>query len=95
MDIISELKESLARMGSDIKQKIIDSVKVTWKTINDFALSHRTTPQEVMQHEVDNVISNMSHDEDERYETGCEWTSYKDSLPACSYFINQCLWTCY
>ncbi|XP_052266093.1 phospholipase DDHD2-like isoform X2 [Dreissena polymorpha] len=35
-----ELKESLARMGTDIKQKIIDSLKSTWMSLNNFARAH-------------------------------------------------------
>ena len=31
----------MTRVGSDLKQKIIDSVKNTWRTINDFAYYRR------------------------------------------------------
>ena len=67
----TELKESLTRMGADIKARVIDSVKRTWKTINDFALAHRTTPQQVMEQEVDSVISEMTKEEEDKIETGC------------------------
>ena len=42
----SELRESLSRVGSDLKHKIVESVKSTWRTINDFALAHRSTTDE-------------------------------------------------
>ena len=42
-----ELKDSLSRVGSDLKQKIIDSVKSTWRTINDLAHYRRTAGDEV------------------------------------------------
>jgi hypothetical protein len=32
-----ELRENLSRVGSDLKQKIIESFRSTWKTINDLA----------------------------------------------------------
>ena len=31
----------MTRVGSDLKQKIIDSVKSTWRTINDFTQYRR------------------------------------------------------
>ncbi len=70
---LAELRESLSRMGADIKARVIDSVKRTWKTINDFALAHRTTPQQVMEQEVDSVISEMTKEEEDRLETGCKF----------------------
>jgi len=53
-----ELKESLTRVGTDLKQKIVDSVRNTWRTINDFALAHRTT-EEAAEKEMDGVVSEM------------------------------------
>ncbi len=70
---LPELKESLTRMGADIKARVIESVKRTWKTINDFALAHRTNPQEVMEQEVNSVISEMTREEEDRLETGCKF----------------------
>ncbi|GAB6025018.1 hypothetical protein CHUAL_010128 [Chamberlinius hualienensis] len=35
-----EIKESLSRVGADLKQKLMESLKSTWNTINDFAKSH-------------------------------------------------------
>ena len=62
----SELRESLSRVGSDLKQRIVDSVRSTWKTINEFALAHKTTPQELVDKQVNEVLSQMSADEQER-----------------------------
>ena len=70
LDLLTELKDSLSRVGADIKQKIIDSVKSTWKSINDFAMAHRTTPQQMIESEVDNVLHQMTQQEEEA-ETGC------------------------
>lgn len=43
---VTELRESLTRVGSDLKQKIIESVKSTWRTINDFANYRRPVSDE-------------------------------------------------
>ncbi|XP_052007223.1 SEC23-interacting protein [Xyrauchen texanus] len=40
-----ELKESLSRMGSDLKQGFISSVKSAWQTLNDFARAHTSSAQ--------------------------------------------------
>ncbi|XP_051945874.1 SEC23-interacting protein-like [Xyrauchen texanus] len=40
-----ELKESLSRMGSDIKQGFISSLKSAWQTLNDFARAHTSSTQ--------------------------------------------------
>ena len=69
--MVAELKESLARMGSDLKQKIIQSVKSTWKTLNDFAAAHRKNPQEMVEEQVESVIQQMSNEE-ELAETECK-----------------------
>lgn len=60
-------------MGNDLRQRIVDSVKITWKTINDFALAHRATPNELTDQEVDSAISQIAkeHDPDE---TACKFT---------------------
>ncbi|VDP77522.1 unnamed protein product [Echinostoma caproni] len=38
------LKDNLARVGSDLKSKLFQSVHSTWRTLQDFALSHRFRP---------------------------------------------------
>ncbi|XP_069140492.1 phospholipase DDHD2-like [Argopecten irradians] len=60
-----ELKESLTRVGADIKQKIVDSLKSTWNTINDFAKAHRTSEPSLgdsLEQQVDSQISSVMHD---------------------------------
>ena len=52
-------------MGTDLKQRIIDSVQGAWSTISAFAQAHRTTPEDVVEREVDQVMSQLAHDDDE------------------------------
>lgn len=40
-----ELKESLSRMGSDLKQGFISSLRTAWQTLNDFARAHTSNAQ--------------------------------------------------
>ncbi|XP_030603668.1 SEC23-interacting protein isoform X1 [Archocentrus centrarchus] len=40
-----ELKESLSRMGSDLKQGFISSLRSAWQTLNDFARAHTSSAQ--------------------------------------------------
>ncbi len=37
---VSELKESLTRMGSDLKHGFISSLRSAWQTLNEFARAH-------------------------------------------------------
>lgn len=76
-----ELRESLSRVGSDLKQRVMESVKSTWRTINDFALAHRTTAsrtptEEAIDHEVNNVVSEMAQE-------------YEDSISVCSAVLDE------
>lgn len=50
-----ELKESLSRMGSDLKQRFLDSLRYTWNSLNEFARAHRSSPAQV-EAEVDRVL---------------------------------------
>lgn len=50
-----ELKESLSRMGSDLKQRLVDSLRYTWNSIHDFARAHRFSPSQV-EAEMDLVV---------------------------------------
>ena len=63
-----ELKENLARVGSDLKQKMISYFRATWKTLNEFALAHRANLNEALEQEMDNVMSQV---EDDTAETAC------------------------
>ncbi|XP_015235724.1 PREDICTED: SEC23-interacting protein [Cyprinodon variegatus] len=38
-----ELKESLSRMGSDLKQGVISSLRSAWQTLNEFARAHTSS----------------------------------------------------
>ncbi|XP_034538284.1 SEC23-interacting protein isoform X2 [Notolabrus celidotus] len=40
-----ELKESLSRMGSDLKHGFISSLRTAWQTLNDFARAHTSSAQ--------------------------------------------------
>ncbi|KAG7511581.1 SEC23-interacting protein isoform X2 [Solea senegalensis] len=40
-----ELKESLSRMGSDLKHGFISSLRTAWQTINEFARAHTSSDQ--------------------------------------------------
>lgn len=40
-----ELKESLTRMGSDLKHGFISSLRSAWQTLNDFARAHTSAAQ--------------------------------------------------
>ncbi|XP_040905574.1 SEC23-interacting protein [Toxotes jaculatrix] len=40
-----ELKDSLSRMGSDLKQGFISSLKSAWQTLNEFARAHTSSAQ--------------------------------------------------
>ncbi|CAJ1066588.1 SEC23-interacting protein isoform X1 [Xyrichtys novacula] len=40
-----ELKESLSRMGSDLKQGFISSLRSAWQTLNEFARAHTSSAQ--------------------------------------------------
>jgi len=57
-----ELRESLSRVGSDLKQRIIESVKSTWRTLNDLARYRRDTGDEaaasdISASDIDNIVS--------------------------------------
>ena len=55
----TELRESLSRVGSDLKQRIIDSVKSTWKTLNDLANRRHATGDDasVSATDIDDIVS--------------------------------------
>ena len=67
----SELRENLARMGTDIKQKIIDSVKSTWQTLNKFAYSH-TNNEEMTTEQVDDILMSQMSKEQDQEDTCCK-----------------------
>lgn len=70
MNLFLELRDSLSRVGSDLKQKVIESVKSTWRTINDFALAHRTSqtmaaPENISEKEEEGTQSDAVKDFDD------------------------------
>lgn len=82
MSYSSELKESLTRVGADIKQKIVDSLKNTWNSINDFAKAHRSSEAslgESLEQQVDSQISSVMHDlsqdDDDKLCKSCDHSS--------------------
>ncbi|XP_072759240.1 uncharacterized protein [Anoplolepis gracilipes] len=50
-----ELKETMARVGADLKQKLIDSVKHTWNSFYQLALFHKPDNQ-ALEREIDKVV---------------------------------------
>ncbi|KAJ8014332.1 hypothetical protein DPEC_G00039140 [Dallia pectoralis] len=60
-----ELKESLSRMGSDLKHGFISSLKTAWQTLNDFARAHTTNAQLAAQLA---MVANQIKEEEEKQE---------------------------
>ncbi|XP_045710089.1 SEC23-interacting protein isoform X1 [Phyllostomus hastatus] len=59
-----ELKESLSRMGSDLKQGFISSLKSAWQTLNEFARAHTSSAQ--LQEELEKVAHQIEEEEEKR-----------------------------
>ena len=61
-------------MGSDLKQRIIDSVKSTWKTINDLANYRRATGDDVSvsASDIDNIVSETVSSLDDTANSECQ-----------------------
>ena len=66
-----ELRENLARIGFDIKQRIMESFRSTWRTINNFAYGHKASPPEPkindedVDREVNSVLTEMQKEADD------------------------------
>uniref|UniRef100_A0A671NU63 SEC23-interacting protein-like n=1 Tax=Sinocyclocheilus anshuiensis TaxID=1608454 RepID=A0A671NU63_9TELE len=60
-----ELKESLSRMGSDLKQGFISSLKSAWQTLNEFARAHTSS---VQLHEQLAMVASQIKAEEEKQE---------------------------
>ncbi|KAL7889884.1 hypothetical protein AOLI_G00021420 [Acnodon oligacanthus] len=58
-----ELKESLSRMGSDLKQGFISSLKSAWQTLNDFARAHTSS---IQLHEQLAMVASQIKEEEEK-----------------------------
>uniref|UniRef100_A0A4W4GE27 DDHD domain-containing protein n=1 Tax=Electrophorus electricus TaxID=8005 RepID=A0A4W4GE27_ELEEL len=59
-----ELKESLSRMGSDLKQGFISSLKSAWQTLNDFARAHTSSMQ--LHEQLAMVASHIKEEEEKQ-----------------------------
>ncbi|XP_054545954.1 SEC23-interacting protein isoform X2 [Talpa occidentalis] len=59
-----ELKESLSRMGSDLKQGLISSLKSAWQTLNEFARAHTSSTQ--LQEELEKVANQIKEEEEKQ-----------------------------
>ncbi|KAM3862681.1 SEC23-interacting protein [Diretmus argenteus] len=59
-----ELKESLSRMGSDLKHGFISSLKTAWQTLNEFARAHTSSAQ--LQAELA-MVANQIKEEEEKH----------------------------
>lgn len=65
--LCSELKESLTRMGSDLKQGFISSLKSAWQTLNDFARAHTASAQ--LQAELA-IVANQIEEQEKQAQEG-------------------------
>ncbi|XP_074642043.1 triacylglycerol hydrolase DDHD2-like isoform X2 [Tubulanus polymorphus] len=80
-----ELRESLAKVGADLKERLVNSWKSAWNTVNEFARAHRATPQsQNLDQDVDDLVKqveHMTHVEDSA-ETGsvCESVTTEEDL---------------
>ncbi|OWK07556.1 SEC23IP [Cervus elaphus hippelaphus] len=59
-----ELKESLSRMGSDLKQGFISSLRSAWQTLNEFARAHTSSAQ--LQEELEKVANQIKEEEEKQ-----------------------------
>lgn len=50
-----ELKETMARVGADLKQKLIDSIRTTWNSVYQLALFHKPD-NSALEREIDKVV---------------------------------------
>ncbi|CAB0038290.1 unnamed protein product, partial [Trichogramma brassicae] len=51
-----ELKETMARVGADLKQKLIDSVRSTWNSVYQLAMFHRQDNRTLLEQEIEKVV---------------------------------------
>lgn len=64
---VAELKESLTRMGSDLKQGFISSLRSAWQTLNEFARAHTSSAQ--LQAQLA-IVANQIEEEEKQAEEG-------------------------
>lgn len=63
----AELKESLTRMGSDLKHGFISSLRTAWQTLNDFARAHTASAQ--LQAELA-IVANQIEEQEKQAQEG-------------------------
>lgn len=63
----AELKESLTRMGSDLKHGFISSLRSAWQTLNDFARAHTASAQ--LQAELA-IVANQIEEQEKQAQEG-------------------------
>ncbi len=73
-----ELKESLSRMGSDIKHGFISSLKSAWQTLNEFARAHTSSAQ---LHEQLAMVASQIKAEEEKQQGEGKLTTVNILLP--------------
>ncbi|XP_054975259.1 SEC23-interacting protein isoform X1 [Sorex araneus] len=73
-----ELKESLSRMGSDLKQGFISSLKSAWQTLNEFARAHTSSAQ--LQEELEKVANQIKEEEEKQVVEAEKIVDSPDSL---------------
>lgn len=76
-----ELKDSLSRMGSDLKQGFISSLKSAWQTLNEFARAHTSSTQ--LQAELEKVANQIKEEEEKQVVEGM-WTHFFGFIIYCS-----------
>ncbi|CAL8071841.1 unnamed protein product [Orchesella dallaii] len=52
-----ELKDTMARVGADIKQKLVDAVKTTWNTVYQYTGLNARSQEETLETEIQNAIA--------------------------------------
>ncbi|CAG9855431.1 unnamed protein product [Phyllotreta striolata] len=60
-----ELKETMARVGADLKQKVFDSMKNTWNSVYQLAMFHKQTPPPNLEEEVASAYNEQIEVKDE------------------------------
>ncbi|ESO93104.1 hypothetical protein LOTGIDRAFT_232837 [Lottia gigantea] len=68
-----ELKESLSRVGADLKNKFMESLKSTWHSIQDFALAHRGSTESLeaeVNQQVSSAMEELQISDSDKDETG-------------------------
>lgn len=65
-----ELKETMARVGADLKQRLMESVRNTWNTVYQLAMFHRSDDQ-ALEQEVDKVLEEQLQQQQQSETDSC------------------------